>query len=66
MIIKLNGEKRKFDEAVSLKKLLDSLDLNSDAVVVELNCKIIRKQELNKVFINNNDEVEIVHFVGGG
>jgi len=35
-------------------------------VAIELNRKILDKHRLNKIKINNNDNIEIVHFIGGG
>ena len=35
-------------------------------VAIELNKKILDKNRLNKIKINKNDKIEIVHFIGGG
>ena len=33
---------------------------------IELNKKILNKSKINKIFLKNNDKIEIVHFIGGG
>ena len=35
-------------------------------VAIEVNKKIVDKQNLRKILVKNNDYIEIVHFIGGG
>ena len=35
-------------------------------VAIEINEEIIDKNNINKIKLNNNDKIEIVHFIGGG
>ena len=35
-------------------------------VAIELNKKILEKSNYKKTILKNNDNVEIVHFIGGG
>ena len=46
--------------------LLGQLKLKPELVVVELNLNILKRDELAKTVLNEGDQVEIVHFVGGG
>ena len=39
---------------------------NADRVAVEVNGKIVPKAEFEKTTLKDDDEVEIVCFVGGG
>ena len=64
--IQLNGDNRIIGADLSLLELLESLELDERAVVVELNREIIRKKRLGETRIKNGDEIELVHFVGGG
>ena len=64
--IQLNGDDRVVAADLSLLALLQSLDLDERAVVVELNREIIRKQHLADTTMKNGDQIELVHFVGGG
>jgi thiamine biosynthesis protein ThiS len=64
--IKLNGKKIISKENETIEKLVKRLKLPINKVAIELNKKILDKNRLNKVKINNNDNIEIVHFIGGG
>lgn len=64
--IRLNGEPKALRDSLSLLALLDLLGIQKERVVVEHNMKIVSRQDLEKSFLKQNDEVEIVHFVGGG
>ncbi len=64
--IELNGESRRLEQATTLLNLLEGLDLDPRAVVVELNRTIVRRPELGQTDLRDGDKVELVHFVGGG
>ena len=66
MTIKTNGEDRQIQRGSSLLNLLEALDLDPKTVVVELNRNIVRRTAFADTQLNNDDEVELVHFVGGG
>jgi len=62
----LNGEKRSILKKTSIKNLLDKLDIKLNKVAIEINYEIININDIEKIFINDGDKVEIVHFIGGG
>jgi len=64
-LIELNGEPRHV-VAESAFELLRSLDIDPRTVVVELNRQVVRRVQLESTPINEGDQVELVHFVGGG
>ena len=66
MTIFINGEARELDGVLTLAGLLDTLELPKQRVAVELNERVIRKQDWEATVIANNDKLEVVHFVGGG
>ena len=66
LTIKTNGEDRQIESGSSLLSLLQQLDLDPQTVVVELNRNIVSRTALANTPLNNGDEVELVHFVGGG
>lgn len=66
LTIKINGEARQISRGSSLLDLLEELDLDPRYVVVELNRTIVRRSALTDTSMNDGDEVELVHFVGGG
>ena len=66
MIITVNGQDHMVPDPTTLTELLQQLDLDPRAVVVELNRKIVRRPRLAETRLANGDTVELVHFVGGG
>lgn len=54
------------DEVKTVKGLLAFYKLEDRLVIVEHNREIILKDQYESTFIKNGDEVELVHFVGGG
>jgi thiamine biosynthesis protein ThiS len=66
MTIFINGEARELDGVSTLAGLLDALDLPKQRVAIELNKEVIRKQDWESTSVDDNDKVEVVHFVGGG
>ncbi len=64
--VKLNGEKKTFDGELTLLQMLERLTLEKEKVVVEHNLQIVPKADLAQTRLKDGDEVEIVHFVGGG
>jgi thiazole synthase len=64
--IRLNGETRRLPASLNIAELLDHFDLPKDRVAVERNRSIVPKGQWEAVAVNNGDEFEVVHFVGGG
>lgn len=62
----VNGEPREMASGASLLDLLGSLDLDPRVVVVEHNRQIVRRPGLGAAALRQGDQVELVHFVGGG
>jgi thiamine biosynthesis protein ThiS len=63
--ILLNGEDRSYD-VENLIQLINTLQLDPKRIAVEKNGKIVKKDEYTETKIEDNDKIEIVHFVGGG
>ena len=66
MQLTINGDLRDVGDAATVAALLQQLDLDPRAVVVELNRVIVRRPAVESTPIRSGDSVEIVHFVGGG
>jgi thiazole synthase len=65
MPVRVNGETRDVTSG-SIADLLRSLEIDPRTVVVELNREIVRRPALESTYIKEGDEIELVHFVGGG
>ena len=66
MTIFINGEARELDDGLTVDAMLDALELPKQRVAIELNRRVVRKQEWESTAVADNDRVEVVHFVGGG
>ena len=66
MHIILNGEHKEFESTITVNELLSSLNLVPDTVVVELNSEILQPESYTATKLADNDQVEIIRFVGGG
>ncbi len=64
--VRLNGKDREIESDLTVLGLLESLELNPRMVVVELNREIISRDVIGDVRVEEGDQVEVVHFVGGG
>lgn len=67
MIIRVNGEKVELSSTVKvIQDLLVFFELQERLVIVEQNREIIKKEEYESTKLCDRDEIELVHFVGGG
>src|SRR6266568_884626 len=64
--IRLNGETHELPGSLSIAQLLERFDLPKDRVAVERNRAIVPKPQWETVAVSQGDELEVVHFVGGG
>lgn len=64
--MRLNGEDRAVPSGVTVRGLLEHLELQPELVVVERNGDILRRERYSEVPIERGDVLELVHFVGGG
>ena len=66
MNLVVNGERFESSDEMSVRSLVDSLELSEKRVAVELNGSVVRRTEWDSVRLSEGDKVEVVHFVGGG
>lgn len=64
--ITVNGEPRRIIPGASIAALVAELDLDPKAVAVERNLEIVPKSAYGEIVLADGDQLEIVHFVGGG
>jgi thiazole synthase len=64
--VSINGEKRTFEQSMSADALLKALSLDPRKVALERNREILARSSFDKTAIKDGDQLEIVHFVGGG
>jgi thiamine biosynthesis protein ThiS len=66
MEIFLNGKPKNIADATTLEGLLNFLKLETAHVAVELNQEVVTKTAFPDTNLKAGDNVEVVHFVGGG
>ena len=71
MKLVINGKEGSFsapsgDTSFSVATLVETLGMKADRVAVELNRDIVSRDQWAKTLLNEGDQLEVVHFVGGG
>ena len=66
MELLVNGKSMPLVEGTTVAQLLQQLTIEPERVVVEVNLNIVKRAQLASVTLQPGDQVEIVHFVGGG
>jgi len=66
LTLTINGQPRTFDYLNTVEDLLDQLKLDRRAVVVEVNEMVVKRSHIGDTYLQENDQVEILRFVGGG
>ena len=64
--ITVNGKQMQVIPKYSLNTLITKLKMPLNKIAIELNKKIIDKKKISKIYLQNKDKIEIVHFIGGG
>ncbi len=62
----VNGKDRAVPAGLTVRGLLEHLELVPELVVVEHNREIVDRSRYSEVTLEAGDRLELVHFVGGG
>ena len=65
MKIRLNGTEREV-RAATVADMIAELQLPTERIAVERNKQIVRKADWAAAALADGDQIEVVHFVGGG
>ena len=65
-MIRFNGTPVELTEGMTLQTYLDQNQYQSSRVAVERNGTIVPRAQYGSIQLQEDDELEIVHFVGGG
>ena len=66
MRVTINGEPHEVTEGLTVAELINELHLPQRRIAVEVNREILACEECAARMLRSDDEIEIVHFVGGG
>ena len=64
--IRVNGEHRRVNGGITITELVNELGLDPHRVAVERNLAVVPRSHLAKTMVEDGDDYELVHFVGGG
>ena len=64
--IRINGEHSRMPGGTTLAEMINSLGLDPARVAVERNLEIVPRSTFGSLCVEDGDDYEIVHFVGGG
>lgn len=64
--ILLNGEPFQVEQGTTVQQLLTQLQLTGKRLAVERNLEIIPKSLFEQTLLCEQDQIEIVHAIGGG
>jgi thiazole synthase len=64
--VRINGEHRRVPGGTNVAEMVNELGLDPLRVAVERNLEVIPRSTLRQVSVEDGDDYEIVHFVGGG
>ncbi len=62
----INGDAFTFDAEQSITQVLHSLELDPERVIVEHNKTLIKQEEYDNHTVREDDQLELLEFVGGG
>lgn len=66
MQIQVNGDTHTLDAGSTLLQLIQLLELEGKRIAVEINEEIVPRSEHGNTVLNEGDNIEIVHAIGGG
>lgn len=66
MNISVNGENKEVKEGLSVKDLLETLEILPQGIAVELNREIVPRGHYAETLLKEGDAVEVVRMTGGG
>jgi thiazole synthase len=66
LAIQVNGQPRRVSAGVCVSEMLTELGIDALKVAVERNRDVVPRSSLPQVMVEDGDQFEIVHFVGGG
>ncbi|MBO1919987.1 sulfur carrier protein ThiS [Staphylococcus xylosus] len=65
MKCKINGDVFNFEQPINIQEVIQSLGLDETRIIVEHNETLIKREQISRI-VNDEDNLELLEFVGGG
>ena len=62
----INGDLRKFPQETNIVSVLESLNISSKHIAIEINENLVFRSDWQETNLKDGDKVEIVKAIGGG
>ncbi|MCK9455419.1 MAG: sulfur carrier protein ThiS [Sulfurimonas sp.] len=62
----INGEAKIFNEEMTLKRVIEELNLSDKVMAAAVNMEIVKQDNWNSYVLKESDQLELLDFVGGG
>ena len=62
----INGDLKKFPSETNIVSVLESLNISSKHIAIEINENLVFRSDWQKTNLKDGDKVEIVKAIGGG
>jgi sulfur carrier protein len=53
-------------ESLSVRELLTMMKFTFPMIIIKINSRLIKKEDYERVFIGDGDQVEAIHLISGG
>lgn len=61
-----NNEVSMAGETLSVRELLNQMHFTFPLIVVKVNGHLVKKEEYERIFVGDGDNVEAIHLISGG
>ncbi len=66
MQLVINGQEKDLKSSRNITQMLQELDIAGTHIAVAINCQVVPRGSYDQTPLQEGDQVEIVHAVGGG
>jgi len=53
-------------ESISVRELLTMMKFTFPLIIIKINSRLIKKEDYERVFVGDGDNVEAIHLISGG
>jgi len=66
LILQINGESKSYEDNTTLLEIMQLLKIEDKVMAAAVNMQIVKKDDWSNFKPQDNDKLELLHFVGGG